>query len=371
LDTGDTSLIDKMPPALMSDTEREWVKYIRDNVSLYGETPSTTDFINKFPLFIDLPYTEVGLLKRTIEKKKKAAINETLASIDPNNLEESRKTVEELRDKLSMGPSELMNLAHASRVDMYSTSFNTHFIVTKEVTDKLNGLRDGEVLTIIGKYGSGKSLLIENSIVKWVKNGQRVLVISNDMSSTATAMRLDSFLVHQDISQMKQEHLAVLDKVLAMLYSYLDGEIIMPTTPIQYVSEIVGIAKQQKADILVVDGAYLVKSEASNGKGSRDWQAISDTSGELTWLAHSLNIPVVLVSQANRQGDVAYSNSLAQDSDILLKLDEEESIVSDDETVKIMQLSTMKNRRGSPYRGHIQIDFTDFSISDTKFKVGP
>jgi len=153
------------------------------------------------------------------------------------------------------------------------------------------------------------------------------------------------------------------------VYNALDGQIILPSKPVQYVSEIIGIAKQQKATILVVDGAYLVKSEKSKDKGSRNWEAMSDTSGELTWLAHTLNIPVILVSQANRSGDVAYSNSLAQDSDILVKLDDEVEVVSDEEHIKVVQISTMKNRRGGPYKGHIQIDFQNYTVYDTKFQI--
>jgi replicative DNA helicase len=166
---------------------------------------------------------------------------------------------------------------------------------------------------------------------------------------------------------MDKSHLPILDKITRIVYNSLDGQIIIPSKPIQYVSEIVGIVKQEQATILVVDGAYLVKSERSKDKGSRNWEAISDTSGELTWLAHTLEIPVILVSQANRSGDVAYSNSLAQDSDILIKLDDETEVMAEEEYIKAIQISTMKNRRGSPYRGYCMINFKDFTVYDTKF----
>ena len=364
----DTSVLDKMPRALMTEQEMEWVDWLKSTQTVYGELPTLADFKLQFPMFIPLPYrSKSGLLKQAIERKKKNAIHETLASIDPNDLDESARAVAKLKDKLAMGPSELLSMSHISRTKMYGKAFKSHFIISPDVTNKLNGIKDGEVLTIIGRYGSGKSALIENSIIRWLMEGERVLVISNDMSTTATAMRLDSFLVHQNVSMMDKSHLPILDKIASIVYNSLDGQIIIPSKPIQYVSEIVGIVKQEQATILVVDGAYLVKSERSKDKGSRNWEAISDTSGELTWLAHTLEIPVILVSQANRSGDVAYSNSLAQDSDILIKLDDETEVMAEEEYIKAIQISTMKNRRGSPYRGYCMINFKDFTVYDTKF----
>ena len=370
LDTGDTSILDKVPRALVTEQELEYIDWIKTNETIYGELPSIEDFKLQFPMYIELPYhSKGGLLRQFIERKKKNAIHETLASIDPNDLDEATKQINNLRDKLTMGPSELLSMSHISRTRMYGKFSKSHFIISPEVTHKLDGIKDGDVFTIIGRYGSGKSAVIENSIVRWLMDGERVLVISNDMSTTATAMRLDSFLVHRDVSKMDKSELPILDKVCNLVYNALDGQIILPSKPVQYVSEIIGIAKQQKATILVVDGAYLVKSEKSKDKGSRNWEAMSDTSGELTWLAHTLNIPVILVSQANRSGDVAYSNSLAQDSDILVKLDDEVEVVSDEEHIKVVQISTMKNRRGGPYKGHIQIDFQNYTVYDTKFQI--
>jgi archaellum biogenesis ATPase FlaH len=368
LDTGDTSVLDKMPRTLMSEQEMEWVVWIKKQEMIYDALPSLSAFKLKYPMFIELSYgSKNDLLRNAIERKKKQAINNTLAKIDPSDVDASSRVIEELRDKLALGPSELVSMSRFNRKEAYGKTLKSHFIISDGVTNEIGGVRDGEMMTIIGKYGTAKSLVAEHSVVKWLMRGERILVISNDMSPTATAMRLDNFLVHSDVSAIDEKDLSILDKIMNVLYNSLDGEIILPSRPVSFVSEIIGLVKQERATILLVDGAYMIRAESTKDKGTRNWESISQVTGELTHLAHSLNIPIILISQASRTGDIAYSNSFGQDSDIVIKLSDDLEIANDDDDMKIVMVETIKNRRGKPYKGYIQIDFKKWEVYDTKF----
>jgi hypothetical protein len=87
-------------------------------------------------------------------------------------------------------------------------------------------------------------------------------------------------------------------------------------------------AERFDADIIIVDGFYLMRDGRTNQR-SREWKQISNISSDLKDMAQRLRCTVVGTTQANRgasktQGDdtdeIAYADAIGQDCDLMMRV---------------------------------------------------
>ena len=109
-----------------------------------------------------------------------------------------------------------------------------------------------------------------------------------------------------------------------------------------------------KLRLIVID--YLQLMRSSEGKDSRE-QEISEISRSLKALAKELNVPVVALSQLNRQvesrdrgkprlADLRESGAIEQDADVIMFIYREEVYVEDSDKEGVAEIIVAKQRNG-------------------------
>lgn len=88
--------------------------------------------------------------------------------------------------------------------------------------------------------------------------------------------------------------------------------------------------REFKPDLVVVDGIYLMKDDRGSGKNAK-WDAMTNISRDLKKTAQMFDVPVVGVTQGNRQADkdhkqadlreIGYADAPGQDADLILRVD--------------------------------------------------
>ena len=118
---------------------------------------------------------------------------------------------------------------------------------------------------------------------------------------------------------------------------------------------------QLAVDIIIIDGVHLMRPER---KFMARWERVAEVSNTLKQGALELGIPILGVSQVKRIGgktrldveDIAYSDALGQDADVVL------GIMQEEEKDRIT-LELIKNRFGTALLGvSIRIDWKTMTL---------
>jgi replicative DNA helicase len=248
----------------------------------------------------------------------------------------------------------------------HSTGFASLDVVTQ-------GLWDEQLIIVAARTGQGKSTLAQNIAENFVDRGDATLFVTLEMSegellqrSLARAARVDSrvFLNAEmkDAPAIKQK-VADARKVLEArqtLFVEASGD--------QTVNGLRSLAirykRQHDIKLMVVDYLQLVTPP----KAERHNLAIGEISRSLKMLAKTLRIPIIAVSQLNRDGSKARpelyhlkeSGSLEQDADVVIFLhdpnEDDKSLgptpIKDIDTVEVI---VAKNRKGG--RGDVKMAY--------------
>lgn len=200
-----------------------------------------------------------------------------------------------------------------------------------------SGWQRKQLVTVIATPKVGKSTLHMRMAINAWEAGFKVLFISFEMSNDEQEARFDSMLAqipHTDymrgtLDRNQLSHLEVqLEGTEGEQPFILSADINSVTT----VSGISAKIEQYHPDIVFVDGVYLMRDELGEAEGSP--QALTNITRNLKRLAQKRDIPIVSSTQAlqskvnKRKGvtadSIGYSSSFAQDSDVILGLQEDE-----------------------------------------------
>ncbi len=205
-----------------------------------------------------------------------------------------------------------------------------------ELDNISGGFKPSEMIVLGARPSIGKTALAASFALKMAKDGKRVGIISLEMSNIKLATRIISIISGIDFRKIDQSKLTSEDEVENLNKSIEENY----NLPI-FMSEKVGVsisdirAKAMKLiyknslDILIIDYLGLIEPE-SNKNRNRE-QEVSAISRGLKLLAMELNIPVVVLSQLNREtehikgqkpklSNLRDSGSIEQDADIVLFL---------------------------------------------------
>lgn len=200
-----------------------------------------------------------------------------------------------------------------------------------------SGWQRKQLVTVIATPKVGKSTLhMRMALNAWLA-GFTVLFISFEMSNDEQEARHDAMLgqiPHTAYMRgtLDRNQLAHLELEL----SRTDGkQPFILSADINSVTTVSGIAakiEQYQPDIVFVDGVYLMRDELGEPEGSP--QALTNITRNLKRLAQKRDIPIVSSTQAllskvsKKKGvqadSIGYSSSFAQDSDVILGLQEDE-----------------------------------------------
>ena len=335
LTDGNVTHIYQFPRVLMETREAEWIEWIRQYTIKHSAPPSISRFCKEWDTFVPIDkgdpitdtYEQALVKKRNFYTRRflMERTDEINDGVDPSAI------IQELHQVLSMGDVEVLKYSEFDRTRYFreKTSFPYGIGQLDEYT---GGASAGDLIYLFGRLGTGKTTLAIWMIKKWLEDGHKILVISNENRAEDIISKIDAFmggwnpLKRRLMDWTPDEETKI--RTVSHIAATLDGEIIVPTVPIYNVNEVQALIHSHQPDVVVIDGVYLL----SENKGdSANWEKLTDVSRNLKRMADGHGVPIVGIHQANRQAvgkrveieNMAYSDALGQDADLVLGLTEE------------------------------------------------
>jgi replicative DNA helicase len=230
-----------------------------------------------------------------------------------------------------------------------------------ELDGVLNGLHPGQMITVAGRPGSGKSTLgLDFARAAAVKHGQATVVFSLEMSKLEIMMRLFSAEARVPLNHMRSGRMSDDDwsRMARRSGELAEAPLFVDDSPNLTMMEIRAKARRlkQRHDLKLVIIDYLQLMTSGKRVESRQ-QEVSEFSRAIKLLAKELEIPVVALSQLNRGpeqrtdkrpmiSDLRESGSIEQDSDVVLLVHREEMYDKESTRAGEADLIVAKHRNG-------------------------
>jgi replicative DNA helicase len=231
--------------------------------------------------------------------------------------------------------------------------------------DKLfNGFKGGELITIAGRPGMGKSAFALNLAKNSALEDKSVAYYSLEMSMEQIGMRLLASESNINLNQMTcgylpQEAIDILkeanEKISSLPLSINSGKNMGGITVSIIKSQLKKLQKDYKLDCVVIDYLQLLTTDTPN---NNKVQEITQISRDLKLLALELDIPVLVLSQLNRAvetrnnkrpmlSDLRDSGAIEQDSDAVVMLYRDDYYDPLSEDKGLVEVNVVKNRNGA------------------------
>jgi len=238
--------------------------------------------------------------------------------------------------------------------------------------DKLTGGIFKDELTIIGaRPGVGKSALGMHIAQAFARQNKVVEFVSREMSKEQYGMRLianESGVSTEKIRRGKLEKEEI-SRIHGALGSLKNNKIFINTSA-KSPAQILAACRQRKQrdglDLLIVDYLQLLKSDR---KSENRVQEVSEISRALKEITLELNIPIIAMSQLNRNSantpsmsDLRESGAIEQDADNIILLQDLDGEI-DRNGNKNMRLIVAKQRQGST--GYLDVIFNPAQVKFT------
>lgn len=206
-----------------------------------------------------------------------------------------------------------------------------------DVDDALNGMQPGEMIILAARPSMGKTALAMNIAEHVAVDSLKpVGVFSLEMGKHQLAQRMlcgragvDSHTVRRGMcGQNEFANLTAACAELAAAPIYVDDSSTL--TPLELRARARRMKRQHGIELLVIDYLQLMDADRENRT-----QEVSEISRAVKAVARELNIPVIALSQLNRQtesrgdrrprmSDLRESGSLEQDADVVMLLHRED-----------------------------------------------
>lgn len=230
-----------------------------------------------------------------------------------------------------------------------------------DLDDVISGFSKGSLVILAGRPSMGKTALGMNIVEHAAHLGARVLVVSLEMSAIELGERFLVARARVDGQRVREGNISTHDRRAlneAKTWLRATGRVVIDDSPVRRVADVAAnarrVAARQGLDLVVID--YIQLLEPSTGAKSSRQEQVGDISRRLKLMAKSLGVPVLALSQLNRQcearddkrprmSDLRESGSLEQDADLVLMLHRPEFYDQDNQP-GVAELIVAKNRNG-------------------------
>ncbi|UGB46973.1 replicative DNA helicase [Frateuria edaphi] len=199
--------------------------------------------------------------------------------------------------------------------------------------EMLCGYQPGDLIVIAARPSVGKTAFTVQSLVNAARHGKHVLFFSLEMTGVKIADRIQAHIAQVNAAGMKRP--AMFDNAdFGALYAagaeIAELPLFIDETPALTVEALCARARQlhatQKLDLIAID--YLTQMTPPSGPKLSTADALQIITRALKQLAKELNVPVLLLSQLNREGDghrptlraLRDSGAIEQDADLVIFL---------------------------------------------------
>jgi len=232
----------------------------------------------------------------------------------------------------------------------------------RDIDKKLAGLHPANLIVVAARPSMGKSSLALNIAQNVSENGKPVAFFTLEMSREEVVQRLLSSMASVDSNKLRTGQLGPelwqkLARESSKLYEmpfFVDDSPDLTVTAIR--AKCRRLKRKSDLGLVVVD--YLQLMQGPSRSDNRQ-QEIAEISRSLKNLARELHVPVIAVSQLNRQleqrenkrprlGDLRESGAIEQDADIVMFIYRDEYYNPDSaDTRGIAEVSIAKHRAGA------------------------
>lgn len=355
----------KMDVTWLKESEQEVFLYVWNHIRKYKKAPALNTVKGHFPDF-DLNVIEEppqfyadkcrerflfeGL--RTGMAKAKNLLDKKLEDFNPDAaLQTLSQTVSELRFVDQSQDVVDFRKAHeplyADYVKKVSGYYEAGVKLGWPTIDEISGgLVGGDVVSILGRPGMGKTWLLLHSAFKtWMDQKHSPMFVSMEMIPLLIEQRLAALHSKINPKHIKNAELTTVAK--KKLFTGLKGlaDYDLPFWIVNgnmgaTVEDVYNLALQLQPSVVYIDGAYLMQAQNPRMSG---WEKITETAnGIKRQLATSLNIPVVNTYQFNRMAaekmkkkpgevgleHIAGADAIGQNSSIVFGLLQEDNVES-------------------------------------------
>ena len=239
------------------------------------------------------------------------------------------------------------------------TGAGTGFTDFDEMT---SGLQPSDLIIVAGRPSMGKTTIAMNMAENIaIKGDKPVAVFSMEMPGDSLAMRMMSSLGRIDQHKIRTGKLDDDEwpHLTSAINSLVEAKMFIDDTPALTPTEIRSRARRLTREhgqlgLIVIDYLQLMQSPAS---GDNRVQQISDISRSLKALAKELNVPVIALSQLNRNleqrpnkrpvmSDLRESGGIEQDADVIVFVYRDEVYNPDSPDKGVAEIIIGKQRNG-------------------------
>ena len=285
-------------------------------------------------------------------------------------LESAERQVFEIAEQRQRGQggfSSIKNLL-ADAVDKIEMLYEQEGSITGESTgfadfdDMTSGLQPSDLIIVAGRPSMGKTTFAMNIAENVaIKTDKPVAVFSMEMPGDSLAMRMMSSLGRIDQHKVRTGKLDDDEwpRLTSAINLLAETKLFIDDTAALTPTEVRARARRLTRDhgqlgLIVLDYLQLMQSPSS---GENRVQQISDISRGLKALAKELNVPVVALSQLNRNleqrpnkrpvmSDLRESGSIEQDADVIVFIYRDEVYNEDSPDKGIAEIIIGKQRNG-------------------------
>jgi replicative DNA helicase len=285
-------------------------------------------------------------------------------------LEQAEREVFKIAEQRQRGQGGFMSIKSllARAVDKIEIMFAQEGSITGASTgftelDRLtSGLQPADLIIVAGRPSMGKTTIAMNMAENIaIKSGTPVAVFSMEMPGDALAMRMMSSLGRIDQHRVRTGKLEDDDwpRLTSAMSLLAETKLFIDDTPALTPTEVRSRARRLTREhgqlgLIVLDYLQLMQSPSS---GDNRVQQISDISRGLKALAKEMNVPVIALSQLNRNleqrpnkrpmmSDLRESGAIEQDADLILFVYRDEVYNEDSPDKGIAEVIIGKQRNG-------------------------
>ncbi len=285
-------------------------------------------------------------------------------------LEEAEREVFKIAEQRQRGQGGFIGIKPllAKAVDKIEMLFEQEGHITGAATgftdldDLTSGLQPADLIIVAGRPSMGKTTIAMNMAENVaIKSGKPVAIFSMEMPGDALAMRMMSSLGRIDqhkvrTGKLEDDEWPRLTSAISILG---ETKMFIDDTPALTPTEVRARARRLTREhgqlgLIVLDYLQLMQSPSS---GDNRVQQISDISRGLKALAKELDVPVVALSQLNRNlesrpnkrpmmSDLRESGAIEQDADLIIFVYRDEVYNEDSPDKGIAEVIIGKQRNG-------------------------
>lgn len=195
------------------------------------------------------------------------------------------------------------------------------------------GWQPGDLIVLAARPSVGKTALVVQSLVNAARHGKRVLFFSLEMTGVKIADRIQAHVAQVNAAGMRNPKLfdsADFGALYNAAAEIAELPLYVDETPALTVEALCARARQlhatQGVDLIAID--YLTQMTPPSGPKLSTADALQIVTRALKGLAKELNVPVILLSQLNRDGEghrpglkaLRDSGAIEQDADVVIFL---------------------------------------------------